>query len=53
MTATTYEENRASRRVMEKRGMIPVRNFRLSPADLAASPPFTGGMAERFEGEDV
>jgi RimJ/RimL family protein N-acetyltransferase len=35
--ATTYEDNLASRRVMEKLGLRLIRRFRLSAADLAAS----------------
>src|SRR5207302_7574479 len=34
--ATTYQDNLASRRVMEKAGLTLVRTFRLSPTDLLA-----------------
>jgi RimJ/RimL family protein N-acetyltransferase len=50
--ATTYEENRASRRVLEKLGLTLVRAFRLTPADLAGA-TFYGEAAELFAGEDV
>ncbi len=51
--ATTYSENLASRRVMEKAGLHLARSFRLSPAELAAeSDTFVPGQ-EVWEGEDV
>jgi RimJ/RimL family protein N-acetyltransferase len=51
--ATTYEENHASRRVMEKLGMTLVRSFRLTPADLAATGTFDSTAQEPWDGEDV
>jgi RimJ/RimL family protein N-acetyltransferase len=52
VTAVTYEENVASRRVLEKLGMRLVRSFRMSDADVAdASYDTQSGV--RFEGEDV
>jgi RimJ/RimL family protein N-acetyltransferase len=53
VVATTYEENRGSRRVMEKLGMRHVRSFRLTPEELAASGTFDGEGQEPWDGEDV
>lgn len=36
VVASTYHDNLASRRVMEKAGMTLVRTFRMTPAELAA-----------------
>ena len=51
--ATTYEENRASRRVMEKLGMRYVRSFRYSEAEIGASDTSYTDSAEVWPGEDV
>ena len=51
--ATTYQDNRASRRVMEKAGMTPARTFRLTPADLAAQDTYHVTSQDLWEGEDV
>jgi RimJ/RimL family protein N-acetyltransferase len=51
--ATTYQDNLASRRVMEKVGMTLVRAFRYTPEDLAsASDTFSPG-ADIWDGDDV
>ena len=51
--STTYSENLASRRVMEKAGLHLARSFRLSPAELAAEgDTFVPGQ-EVWAGEDV
>ena len=50
--ATTYEENHASRRVMEKLGMILVRSYRLTSNDLAATGTFDNAAQEPWDGED-
>lgn len=50
--ATTYEENLASRRVLEKLGLRLVRSFRLDPTELELA-TFDGSAAELFTGEDV
>lgn len=51
--ATTYQDNHASRRVMEKVGMTLVRAFRYTPEDLAAaSDTFTPGQ-DLWDGDDV
>jgi RimJ/RimL family protein N-acetyltransferase len=51
--ATTYEHNRASRRVMEKLGMTLVRSYRLTPADLVAAGTFDSTEQEPWDGDDV
>jgi RimJ/RimL family protein N-acetyltransferase len=51
--ATTYGENVASRRVMEKAGLRLVRTFRLAPADLAAESGTYVPAAELWDGDDV
>jgi RimJ/RimL family protein N-acetyltransferase len=51
--ATTYEDNLASRRVMEKVGMRLVRRFRLSPEDLMNADSFHTTSVEIWDGDDV
>jgi len=51
--ATTYEENRASRRVMEKLGMRHVRSFRYSAEEIGASDTSYTESPEVWDGEDV
>lgn len=53
VTATTYSENTASIRVMEKLGMRLKRRFRYSPEELAQQD--TGGAApgELWDGDDL
>ncbi|MBK6662348.1 MAG: GNAT family N-acetyltransferase [Thermoflexaceae bacterium] len=53
LTATTYEENAASRRVLEKAGFTLHRRFRLSAADVAAPGTFVPGNAEPWPGDDL
>ncbi len=52
VVASTYQDNVASRRVMEKVGMTLVRTFRVTPEALARE---TFGLAspEVFDGDDV
>lgn len=50
--ATTYQDNRASRRVMEKAGLTWVRSYRLTPADLAANTNHSVSV-EVWDGDDV
>jgi RimJ/RimL family protein N-acetyltransferase len=50
--ASTYEENRASRRVMEKAGLTLVRTFRMTPADFAAQ-GYPDMPADLWDGDDV
>jgi RimJ/RimL family protein N-acetyltransferase len=51
VTAQTYEDNRASRRVLEKLGMRHVRSFHI--ADAAELAPTFTATAELFPGDDV
>lgn len=53
VVATTYQDNRASRRVMEKAGLTLARTYRLTPADLAAQDTFHGASQELWDGDDV
>lgn len=53
ISATTYEDNRASRRVMEKAGLTLVRSYRLAPADLAAQDTFHAASQDLWDGDDV
>jgi RimJ/RimL family protein N-acetyltransferase len=53
VVATTYQDNLASRRVMENVGMTFVRAFRLTPADLAADPTFDDSSQDVWDGDDV
>lgn len=53
VSATTYQDNLASRRVMEKAGMTLVRTFRLTVADLRAEQTFDATSSDLWEGEDV
>ena len=53
VVATTYQDNLASRRVMEKVGMTHVRSFRLTPGDLAAHPTFEDSSQDVWDGDDV
>jgi RimJ/RimL family protein N-acetyltransferase len=49
VVASTYQDNRASRRVMEKIGMTLVRTFRPTPEQLAS----WGTSPEIWDGDDV
>ncbi len=51
--ATTYEHNLASRRVLEKAGLLLVRRFRIAPADLARAGTFDATGQEVWDGDDV
>jgi RimJ/RimL family protein N-acetyltransferase len=51
--ATTYQDNLASRRVMEKAGLTLVRTFRLTPDDLGASGTFHVSSDDLWDGDDV
>lgn len=51
VSATTYQDNIGSRRVMEKAGLRHVRSFRLTSADLASQT--YAPAAEVWDGEDV
>jgi RimJ/RimL family protein N-acetyltransferase len=53
IAATTYQDNLASRRVLEKIGMAFVRSFRLTPDDLAAPGTFHVADPVAWDGDDV
>jgi RimJ/RimL family protein N-acetyltransferase len=53
VVATTYEHNRASRRVMEKLGMTLVRRFLISTEDLLQSDTYHASSLEVWDGDDV
>jgi RimJ/RimL family protein N-acetyltransferase len=53
VVATTYQDNMASRRVLEKAGLRLVRTFRLTPADLLAQDTFHAASQELWDGDDV
>lgn len=53
VVATTYEENLASRRVLEKLGLEVVRRFRPTPEELAATGTFDASSQEAWDGEDL
>ena len=51
--ATTYQDNLASRRVMEKAGLRLVRTFRLTLAALLAAGTFHAASQGLWDGDDV
>lgn len=51
--ATTYQDNLASRRVMEKAGLSLVRTYRLSLADLLAIDTFHVTSEDLWDRDDV
>ena len=53
VVATTYEDNVASRRVMEKVGMTLSRTFRLTPEDLKKVDTYDATTLGLWDGEDV
>lgn len=53
VVATTYEENLASRRVLETVGLEVVRRFRPTPEELAATGTFHVSSQEVWEGDDL
>ena len=53
VVATTYEENVASRRVMEKLGMVFKRAFRLTLDDIESSDTSHTTSVEVWDGDDV
>jgi RimJ/RimL family protein N-acetyltransferase len=53
VVATTYQDNLASRRVMEKADLRLVRTFRITPAELAAAGTFQFDPANLWDGDDV
>lgn len=53
VVATTHQDNRASRRVMEKAGMTLTRVFRYTPEDLAAGSETHIPGQDLWDGDDV
>ena len=53
VVATTYQDNLASRRVMEKAGLTLVRTYRLTPADLLAQATSHRTSQDLWDGDDV
>lgn len=53
VVATTYQDNLASRRVMEKAGLTLARTFRLTPEQLAAEGDTFVAAGELWDGDDV
>ena len=53
IVATTYEENLASRRVMEKAGMTFVRSFRITPDDILSADTYHAASVAVWDGDDV
>ncbi len=54
VVATTYQDNSASRRVMEKAGLRLVRTYRITPAELAAAGTFqVTSQDDLWDGDDV
>jgi len=51
--ATTYQDNLASRRVMEKAGLTLVRSYRITAADLLAQGTYYITSEELWDGDDV
>jgi RimJ/RimL family protein N-acetyltransferase len=51
--ATTYQDNLASRRVMEKAGLTLVRTYRITPADLLAAGTYHVSSEDLWDGDDV
>ena len=53
VVATTYEDNLASRRVMEKAGMTLTRRYRMTTADFEDVDTYQAGSGEPWNGDDV
>lgn len=54
VVATTYQDNLASRRVMEKAGLSLVRTFRMTVEELRARDTTDHGLSEElWDGDDV
>lgn len=51
--ATTYEENVASRRVMEKVGMSLARRFRITTDDLSSTDTYHASTLDLWDGDDL
>src|SRR5690242_9260704 len=53
VVATTYQDNLASRRVLEKAGLTLVRAYRLTPADLRSANTFSSPEEEIWDGDEL
>jgi RimJ/RimL family protein N-acetyltransferase len=53
VVATTYQENHASRRVLEKLGMVLVRRFRITAQEIAQSDTYHASSLDVWEGDDL
>ena len=53
IVAITYQDNRASRRVMEKAGLTLARTFRMTPEDLLEEGDTFVAAGELWDGDDV
>jgi RimJ/RimL family protein N-acetyltransferase len=53
VVSTTYQDNLASRRVLEKAGLRLVRRFRLTPADLLAAGTLHVASPEVWDGDEL
>ncbi|MCZ7573383.1 MAG: GNAT family N-acetyltransferase [Ardenticatenaceae bacterium] len=53
VVATTYQDNLASRRVLEKVGMTLVRSFRLTPEDLVGTGTYSVSSPDLWDGDDL
>ena len=53
ITAHTYQDNHASRRVMEKLGLRFVRSYRITAEELIRSGTFDAAANELWDGDDV
>ena len=51
--ATTYQDNLASRRVMEKAGLKLIRTYRITLEDLQATGTFQVSSEDLWDGDDV
>jgi RimJ/RimL family protein N-acetyltransferase len=51
--ATTYQDNLASRRVMEKASLTLVRSYRMTPEELLAEGTYHSTSQDLWEGDDV
>jgi RimJ/RimL family protein N-acetyltransferase len=51
--ANTYQDNHASRRVMEKAGMRLIRTFRYTPEDILAGRTNHVTTGDLWDGDDV
>lgn len=51
--ASTYEENRGSRRVMEKLGLTFVRGYRFTDEDMASQETVAKAEAKPWDGDEV